>query len=407
MDTAQLVIFFIVGFLLSRATIAVGLADAVLRRLEGPEGIRLGSAAVLLTASAAAFSLLVPNMVTVMTILPVVTRLVTRTAPLLAQRDRAAVATMLSLAVIYGANIGGMGSITATPANGILIAFLVTRDVAGRHEVHFLSWLLWGLPLVIAVTALACGLLLVVFRPWRYRLAPGAAERLAALPLADPLALVRQRRVSVLAAIYFAAALGLSAAMLRWNRPAMVLGLSGALGLLLAGGLFLWPVDSSEGRRPLLAPRDCISEIPHKGLGLMGAAVGLAGLLYALGAHTLLGQWLVRQLPAGANPWLLAFLLALVTSFLTEVLSNTAVQLVLLALVEPMAGALPLSMLKLGTIITLSCTCAFMSPIATGVNGLAFGGVAGASVWRMLGVGLLMNGIAAAVISAYVVAFVW
>ncbi len=43
-----------------------------------------------------------------------------------------------------------------------------------------------------------------------------------------------------------------------------------------------------------------------------------------------------------------------------------------------------------------------MSPIATGVNGLAFGGVKGVSFKKMLGVGFAMNLFGAVLISFWV-----
>ena len=55
---------------------------------------------------------------------------------------------MLALATIYGANIGGMGSVTATPANGILVTFAVLENVPGTRDISFASWLVWGIPLV-------------------------------------------------------------------------------------------------------------------------------------------------------------------------------------------------------------------------------------------------------------------
>ena len=68
----------------------------------------------------------------------------------------------------------------------------------------------------------------------------------------------------------------------------------------------------------------------------------------------------------------------------------------------PLAQQLDLSAMLVLIIITLSCTCAFMSPIATGVNGLAFGGVKGVSFTRMLLVGCIMNIAGALLISGWV-----
>ena len=62
--------------------------------------------------------------------------------------------------------------------------------------------------------------------------------------------------------------------------------------------------------------------------------------------------------------------------------------------------------LEMLIIITLSCTSAFMSPIATGVNGLAFGGVKGVSFSRMLVVGFIMNIAGAGLITSWVLSVV-
>jgi sodium-dependent dicarboxylate transporter 2/3/5 len=61
-----------------------------------------------------------------------------------------------------------------------------------------------------------------------------------------------------------------------------------------------------------------------------------------------------------------------------------------------------ISAMEMLIIITLSCTSAFMSPIATGVNGLAFGGVKGVSFSKMLIVGFIMNIVGAWLISSWV-----
>ena len=75
---------------------------------------------------------------------------------------------MLALSVIYGANIGGMGSVTATPANGILVTYAELNQVVGRDYLNFAPWLIWGIPLVICFVIAAWLILIGTFRPWRY-----------------------------------------------------------------------------------------------------------------------------------------------------------------------------------------------------------------------------------------------
>ena len=94
-------------------------------------------------------------------------------------------------------------------------------------------------------------------------------------------------------------------------------------------------------------------------------------------------------------------LIALLSSFSTEILSNTAVQISMFLIVLPLSATMEFSAIQALIIVTLSSTCAFMSPIATGVNGLAFGGVKDVSLARMLVVGLVMNTVGALIISVW------
>ena len=132
----------------------------------------------------------------------------------------------------------------------------------------------------------------------------------------------------------------------------------------------------------------------------------LAIIFYLLDAQRLLSPWIAGLLPTHVHFYLFLLFAALVTSFSTELLSNTAVQISMFMILLPLSSAIGFSPVKTLLVVTLSCTCAFMSPIATGVNGLAFGGVRNVSVYRMLIVGGVMNVLAAAFISWWVYALV-
>ena len=58
-----------------------------------------------------------------------------------------------------------MGSITATPANGILITFIGLNNVGGADNLSFATWLLWGIPLVIGYVGLSWIVLVSFFYP--------------------------------------------------------------------------------------------------------------------------------------------------------------------------------------------------------------------------------------------------
>jgi sodium-dependent dicarboxylate transporter 2/3/5 len=88
------------------------------------------------------------------------------------------------------------------------------------------------------------------------------------------------------------------------------------------------------------------------------------------------------------------------------VFSNTVVQVALFLVLLPLAAGAGFPLAQALLVVTLSCTCAFMSPIATPVNALAFGGVPGVSLWRFMAIGVVMNVLAASLITYYVLTFV-
>jgi sodium-dependent dicarboxylate transporter 2/3/5 len=185
----------------------------------------------------------------------------------------------------------------------------------------------------------------------------------------------------------------------------LMLWITGGLTLLFICFLFFVPVKGGNKNDPegvLLKIADCYNELPTKGFVFVGIAVVLAALLYAADIHEYFFSWSEWAMKIGVPTFVLFFIIALATSFSTEVLSNTAVQISFFVMTLPLAQQLDLSALQVLIIITLSCTCAFMSPIATGVNGLAFGGVKGVSFTRMLLVGCIMNIAGALLISGWV-----
>ena len=399
MDKIQLIFFFISGFLVSRLMIKVRLPHRIVFWFIGKKKLSLAKILFYLIAISALLSFFIPNAITVLTLLPLLELL--RQSYEKINGSSSSVATMLALATIYGANIGGMGSITATPANGILVTYAVLNDVPGIRDLTFASWLVWGIPLVIVFVCIAALILCVVLRPWKYQknsiqLSFGAGE--AYHPL--------QNLTVWISVLYFLSSFILS--LLLMAAPGsiiLLLSITGALTLLFIFFLFFVPLKGDKetnSKQVLLKIADCYNELPAKGFVFVGIAVLLAALLYAFNLHQHFSSWSGQIMKIGVPTFVLFLLIALSTSFSTEVLSNTAVQVSFFIMAIPLAQQLHLSALEVLIVITLSCTCAFMSPIATGVNGLAFGGVKGASFSKMLLVGFIMNIAGALLISSWV-----
>ena len=399
MDKIQLIFFFISGFLVSRLMIKVRLPHRIVFWFIGKKNLSLAKILSYLVAISAFLSFFIPNAITVLTLLPLLELL--RRAYEAANGPSRSVATMLALSIIFGANIGGMGSITATPANGILVTFAVLNDVPGIEHLTFASWLIWGIPLVIIFVGIAALILCLTLHPWKYQ------KNSIHLPFdVDEVYHPFQNLTIWISVFYFLSSFILSLLLMYLpERISLMLLLSGFLTLLFISFLFFVPLTGSNAvnsRQVLLKISDCYNDLPTRGFVFVGIAVVLAAVLYGLNIHELFTGWSGFVMQMGLPTFVLFFFIALATSFSTEVLSNTAVQISFFVMALPLAKQLGIPALEVLVIITLASTSAFMSPIATGVNGLAFGGVKGVSVVRMLLVGFIMNIFGALLISYWV-----
>jgi sodium-dependent dicarboxylate transporter 2/3/5 len=92
----------------------------------------------------------------------------------------------------------------------------------------------------------------------------------------------------------------------------------------------------------------------------------------------------------------------LVTIFATEVLNNTTVSTVLFPLSVAIARRAAIDPLLLMLAVSLASTCAFMTPVATPVNALAFGGVGKVSLRTFVKNGAVVNVLAALWITVWI-----
>ena len=388
MDKIQLIFFFISGFLVSRLMIKVRLPQRIVYWFIGKRNLSLAKILFYLIVISAFLSFFIPNAITVLTLLPLLELL--RRSYEEAHGPSKSVPTMLALSIIYGANIGGMGSITATPANGILVTYAVLNDVPGTQNLTFASWLIWGIPLVCIFVCIAALILFIVLHPWKYQ------KNHIHLPFNADEAHHRFQKITVwISLLYFLTSFILSLLVMKFpDKLLSILIVTGVLTVLFILFLFFIPAMGSDPGYPkqvLLTISDCYNDLPTKGFIFVGIAVVLAAIMYAFNIHEFFSSWSASIMTIGVPTFALFFFIALATSFSTEILSNTVVQISFFVITLPVAQQLGLSAMAVLIIITLASTSAFMSPIATGVNGLAFGGVKGVSFARMLLVGFFMN----------------
>lgn len=403
----QTVCLFASGYLVSRLVLR---ADAHLVFVEWLVGRSRGRVSrVVLGVMLAAFllSTIVPNALTVLALIPVITRLRAWAGD---AGEGAGFASLLAMGLIYGANLGGVGSLLGSPANLYLLLNLNLYAVPGRESLHFVSWLVFGLPMALLLLLLCWGLLHLTER----------SAMATTLPLRElepatrgPLyrRAVRWTWLWALGwAVFLAGSLSLGGGGARGNAPIMLLGrwpLTGwdlgalALALLFTAALFVWPVQTAAGRERLLRPRDLWREVPLRGIALGVGVLILLVVIAKSGAVDALRHSLPQLLPTGGGRFVVTLVLILIAIFATEVLNNTTVSTVLFPAVASLAHGLGADPLLLMLGVSLASTCAFMTPVATPVNALAFAGIGGVSLRTFLKNGLLVNLLAAVWITAW------
>lgn len=364
-----LVFLMLGGFMLGQAMQATGLhrrlALAILRRA----GARADGVVGGFLVATACLSMWISNTATAAMMLPIglsVLELVEEGA-----REAEAETTIpdlappLLLAVAYGANIGGIGTLIGTPPNAVLAAFM-----ADSHDraIGFAQWMGLGVPVVVLLLAIAWLVLTrIVFRVGNAPLA-GIAHRLGRerrrLGASSP----AERRFAVVFVLVGLA--WLSRPLLERLLPGLVLSDAG-IAITGALALFLVPAgDEDDTARPLL-DWDQVRGLPWNVLLLIGGGLGLGTAIETSG----LAAWTAEALGglAGLPTPAVVIAVALVAMLASHVMSNTATAAALLPLVASLAGRLGLDPLRLGVPTVLACSCAFMLPVATPPNAIVHG----------------------------------
>ncbi|OIQ50440.1 Sodium-dependent dicarboxylate transporter SdcS [Pseudodesulfovibrio hydrargyri] len=379
-----LILLFVCGYLVYQLMAATRITDGfvawALRRSKGhPRRVLF-----YIIAASAALSSFIPNTITVLTLIPVLKRL---------DRDFAArgvtgMTTVLMCSAIYGAAIGGMGSMIGSPANAVLFAALDLFEVAGRDNLNFFNWFLWSVPLVAAF----------VFVAWFVAAGLGLprSARGAVIDVSGPVrsgADARQRYGARLFWLYMG--YFVIEAVARENvagfaavSPVVSMGFAGLFLYLL----FVRGAPAGGGRSgPLLTGRGLLKSVPRRGLIFILALAGLVGVVHWTGLDHRTVVLAGRLLEGDMDPRLLFLLTITAVIFLTEILSNTAVVAAFFTIAFYAAKGHGMDPLPLMIAVGVASTCAFMTPIATTSNALAFGEMKSASLKVMLGLGLALN----------------
>ena len=223
--------------------------------------------------------------------------------------------------------------------------------------------MLVGLPLAVVMLVITWFLLTkVLFRPEIERIPGGRALFDDELRRLGPTS-SGERRVL---AVFVAAAVAWVAVPLVWEDPPI-----SDAGIALMAGLLLFLLPAGTERGVRLLTWDAALGLPWGVLLLFGGGLALSAQFSGSG----LTGWIGEQASAlDALPTVALVLVAAAgVLFLTELTSNTATAATFLPVAGGVALGLDLDPMFLAVPVALAATCAFMLPVATPPNAIAYG----------------------------------
>lgn len=321
-------------------------------------------------------------------------------------------ASPLLLAIAYSASIGGLATIVGTPPNAVFVGQMA-RLFPEAPPIGFLQWMMVGVPVVLVLIPMVwLYLVRVASSLWKQRSMLDRsvlAEQRARLGAMS----VPEKRVMLV----FAATAALW--MLRtpiqagsvfvpgWSQllsePRFVGDSTVAVGMAML--LFVLP----SGRRPADMPAaerkpgerlldwDTAKKIPWGVLILLGGGFALADATRATG----LAEWIGNGLGSVANvgPIVKVAVLCIAITFLTEVMTNTALTTIMMPILAASTVASGTDPLLMMVPCALAASLAFMLPSGTAPNAIVFSS-GHLSVAYMARVGLALNLLSAIVVIA-------
>ena len=343
------VILLLMGaFMLSKAIEKSGAHERLAVYMINIVGVSSGRRMVFGFMLASAFlSMWISNTATTLIMLPIA-------LAILKHIDNQKLKVALILGIAYAASVGGVGTPIGTPPN---VIFMGIYEEQMGIEFGFVQWMKIGVPIVL--------LAIPIIAFWLTRKVK--LEQEIQLPSLGAWRKEEKRTLWVF---------GLTA--LAWiTRKAPFGGWSEVFNVNIAGDstvalfavVMMFLIPNGKGSR--LLDWDTAKTIPWGMLLLFAGGIALAKGFVASGLSDLLGQWLASfsNLPV----IIMIITICLVVTYLTEITSNTATATLLMPILAAAAIASGYDPKVLMVPAALCASCAFMLPVATAPNAIAYG----------------------------------
>ncbi len=268
----------------------------------------------------------------------------------------------IMLAIAYSSNFGGIATIIGTPPN---VAYVGQLEKFYGFTFSFSTWMMICLPLSLLLMFILYFVLTRVLYQNKI-VHHSATERMIKNEI-EGLGKISTAEKRVLMIFVTTAALWIFKDLINQFK---IVKLDDTIIALMGGvSLFMMPSGKKEGDLFLLKWQDN-QKMAWGILILFGGGITLASQLEKAGLIGMLGNWISAY--AGNNLLLLIFLIALVSIFVSEVMSNVAQVIVFAPVIAGMADALHINPILLGLPMTLAASCASMLPMGTPPNAIVF-----------------------------------
>lgn len=292
----------------------------------------------------------------------------------------------MMLGVAHAATIGGIGTPVGTPTNLIAISFFTEAN----EPISFIAWMQRAIPIMLVMLPVAWLLLCL---PLFGRKAHGRFDAVAAVVCEALAKLGRITTPEVRIGVVF------SLVALAWmTRTELVkLPALSALtdtGIAIIGALSLFLIPSGRPGGEKLIDWKTAERIPWGIAVLFGGGLSLAAAMDSTGLAAWIGDWIGGL--DGMSAFGLIALLVVATILVSELASNVATLTSMLPVVAAVAAATETPLQQLAFPVALAASFAFMLPVATAPNAIAYSSGL-VTLKRMLAVGFGLN-VAAAVL---------
>lgn len=319
-------------------------------------------------------SMWISNTATTMMMVPIALAIVIKVEEQSPQQD-SRFGTGIFLGVAYAASIGGLATLVGTPPN-LSFARILTIHFPNAPDLSFATWFAFAFPLAL-IMLICAGITISFLYNIKGRgenidsdLIRSQYRELGPMTFAEKIVLADFLLLAILWLTRKSITIG------DWTIP----GWSnlfengawlndGTVAIFMALLLFIIPSQSENKNRVL--DWKIASDLPWHIILLFGGGFALASGFKESG----LSLWCAQQLQGlgTIHPLILIAALCLLMTFLTELTSNTATAEMFLPILAALSVAVNVNPLLLMVPATLSCSCAFMLPVATPPNAIVFG----------------------------------